>query len=138
MLKVLKAVAEYQDVTLADLVEGIVLHALEGTSPFDAAARQRIDEIRRIYGLELTAQDARLGAPSGEPAATAPADPSGVPSSDPASPNRAATPPGEPTGAPERAAAAGAVSPPQTLEEVFDSLSRILQGTTKEGGDTPS
>jgi len=34
MLKVLKAVAEQKDMTLGDLLEGIVLHAFEGKVPF--------------------------------------------------------------------------------------------------------
>src|SRR5262249_844292 len=33
MVKVLKALAEYHDLTLGDLLEGIVLHAFEGKSP---------------------------------------------------------------------------------------------------------
>ena len=32
MLKVLKALAEYLDISLGDLLEGIVLHAFEGKS----------------------------------------------------------------------------------------------------------
>src|SRR5262249_12112669 len=35
LLKVLKALAEYHDLTLGDLLEGIVLHAFDGKSPFD-------------------------------------------------------------------------------------------------------
>ena len=34
MLKVLKGLAEYLDVSLGDLIEGIVLHAFEGKAPF--------------------------------------------------------------------------------------------------------
>src|SRR5688572_2860273 len=36
VLKVLKGLAEYLDVSLGDLVEGIALHAFEGKSPFRA------------------------------------------------------------------------------------------------------
>ena len=37
MVKVLKALAEYHDISLAELLEGIVLHALEGeATPFSA------------------------------------------------------------------------------------------------------
>ena len=34
MLKVLKAIAEQKDMSLGDLLEGIVLHVLEGKTPF--------------------------------------------------------------------------------------------------------
>lgn len=55
LLKVLKGLAEYHDMTLGDLLEGIVLHAFEGKSPFDAAAQGRIRELNRIYHLDLDA-----------------------------------------------------------------------------------
>lgn len=53
MLKVLKALAEYHDLALGDLMEGIVLHAFEGKSPFGEDSLQRIADLKRIYGLEL-------------------------------------------------------------------------------------
>ena len=37
ILKVLKAFAEYHDMTLGDVLEGIVLHAFDGKTPFSAA-----------------------------------------------------------------------------------------------------
>jgi predicted DNA-binding ribbon-helix-helix protein len=55
LLKVLKALAEYHDLTLGDLMEGIVLHAFDGKSAFSAASLERIRELKRIYGLELDA-----------------------------------------------------------------------------------
>ena len=55
LLKVLKGLAEYHDLSLGDLLEGIVLHAFEGKSPFDAAAQGRIRELKRIYHLDLDA-----------------------------------------------------------------------------------
>jgi len=55
MLKVLKALAELHELSLGDLIEGIVLHAFEGRSAFGAAGRARIRELKRIYGLELGA-----------------------------------------------------------------------------------
>lgn len=55
LLKVLKGLAEYHDMTLGDLLEGIVLHAFEGKSPFDATAQGRIRELKRIYHLDLDA-----------------------------------------------------------------------------------
>lgn len=56
ILKVLKAFAEFKDMTLGDLLEGIVLHAFEGKTPFSQDSLQRIAELERFYGLELTAQ----------------------------------------------------------------------------------
>jgi len=58
MLKVLKALAEYHDLALGDLVEGIVLHAFEGKSAFGAQSLERIADLKRIYGLELGAEAA--------------------------------------------------------------------------------
>ena len=52
MLKVLKALAEYHDISLGDLLEGIVLHAFEGLSPFDTESIKRIDAIKKIYGMD--------------------------------------------------------------------------------------
>jgi hypothetical protein len=57
-LKVLKGLAEYLDLSLGDLVEGIVLHAFEGKSPFGAPTLEKIGQLREVYGLELTAADA--------------------------------------------------------------------------------
>jgi hypothetical protein len=55
ILKVLKAVAELHDMTLGDLIEGIVLHAFEGKSAFEPATLQQIAQLRRVYGLDLEA-----------------------------------------------------------------------------------
>ena len=53
LLKVLKGLAEYHDMTLGDLLEGIVLHAFDGRHPFSDETRRRIDDLKRIYGLNL-------------------------------------------------------------------------------------
>lgn len=59
ILKVLKALAEYHDITLGDLLEGIVLHAFEGKAPhFSEESLERIKDLKRIYGLDLTSEDA--------------------------------------------------------------------------------
>jgi len=58
LLKVLKAVAEFHDMALGDLVEGIVLHAFDGRSAFGRESVQRIAEFKRLYGLELDASHA--------------------------------------------------------------------------------
>jgi hypothetical protein len=55
MLKVLKALAEYFDLTLGDLLEGIVLHAFEGRSPFDEETRQRIEALKQVYDMDYDA-----------------------------------------------------------------------------------
>ncbi len=55
ILKVMKAVAEYHDLTLGDLIEGIVLHAFEGKCPFGAENLKLIAELKSIYHLDLDA-----------------------------------------------------------------------------------
>jgi hypothetical protein len=57
LLKVLKAVAALHDITLGDLIEGIVLHAFDGKVPFDDESLAKIAELKGIFGLELTAAD---------------------------------------------------------------------------------
>lgn len=57
LLKVLKAVAELKDLTLGDLLEGIVLHAFEGRCAFGKDTLRQIEQFRKIYGLTLTAGD---------------------------------------------------------------------------------
>lgn len=57
LLKVLKGVAEYHDMTLGDLLEGIVLHAFEGKPPFGRETLARIAQLRNVYGLDLRAAD---------------------------------------------------------------------------------
>jgi len=54
VLKVLKGLAEYHDITLGDLLEGIVLHAFEGKAPFGKESLRKIGELRKVYGLDLT------------------------------------------------------------------------------------
>lgn len=53
ILKVLKAFAEYHDMTLGDVLEGIVLHAFDGKTPFSAASLERIRELKKFYELDL-------------------------------------------------------------------------------------
>jgi hypothetical protein len=61
MLKVLKALAEYHDISLGDLVEGIVLHAFEGKSAFGEDSLARIGDLKRIYGMKLEAKGSAAG-----------------------------------------------------------------------------
>ncbi|MGA2848172.1 MAG: hypothetical protein ABSE46_04175 [Terracidiphilus sp.] len=57
MLKVLKAIAEQKDMTLGDLLEGIVLHAFEGKAPFSQQTIKEIEQFKLLYGMTLKASD---------------------------------------------------------------------------------
>jgi hypothetical protein len=57
LLKVLKALGELKDLSLGDLLEGIVLHAFEGVSPFSEATQKDIEQLKKVYGLTLKASD---------------------------------------------------------------------------------
>lgn len=56
-LKVLKGLAEYLDLSLGDLLEGVLLHTFEGKTPFSRETQQKIADLKKVYGLELTAKD---------------------------------------------------------------------------------
>ena len=67
LLKVLKALAESLDMSVAELVEGMALHAFEGRAPFSDATRRKIELLREVYGLDLTSADShRLQEESGD------------------------------------------------------------------------
>jgi hypothetical protein len=53
LIKVLKALAELKDLSLGDLLEGIVLHAFDGKSAFAPETLRQIAELKRVYGLDL-------------------------------------------------------------------------------------
>jgi hypothetical protein len=53
LLKILKAFAEYRDMSLGDLLEGIVLHAFDGKTPFSPESLKRIRDLKKFYGLNL-------------------------------------------------------------------------------------
>jgi len=55
LVKVLKGLAEYLDMTLGDLLEGIVLHAFEGKAPFSKETLAKAEALKEIYGLDLDA-----------------------------------------------------------------------------------
>ena len=57
ILKVLKGLAEYLDMPLGELIEGIVLHAFDGKQALSPATRDKVDQLRAVYGLTLTAAD---------------------------------------------------------------------------------
>ena len=60
LLKVLKGLAEYADLSLGDLLEGIVLHSFEGKAPFSRETREAITQLKAVYGCELTAADSHM------------------------------------------------------------------------------
>jgi hypothetical protein len=55
ILKVSKALADLLDLTFGDLLEGVLLHAFEGKTPFGAETLRKIAELKKVYGLELDA-----------------------------------------------------------------------------------
>jgi hypothetical protein len=57
LLKVLKGLAELKDLSLGDLLEGIVLHAFEGKAPFSKETLAQIAELKKIYGMSLRASN---------------------------------------------------------------------------------
>jgi len=69
LLKVLKALAEYHDLSLGDLLEGIVLHAFDGKCPFGEESLQRIANLKRIYHLDLDSTASHRLAEANEPGA---------------------------------------------------------------------
>ena len=57
LVKVLKGLAEYLDISLGDLLEGVTLHSLEGKAPFSKETLMQIERLKNVYGLKLTAED---------------------------------------------------------------------------------
>lgn len=56
LLKVLKGLAEYHDITLGDLLEGIVLHVFDGKLPLGEESLRCVSRLRKVYGLDLDAR----------------------------------------------------------------------------------
>jgi len=65
LLKVLKGLAEYADISLGDLLEGIVLHSFEGKPPFSPETRDAIEQLKKVYGCALSAADSHKLVESG-------------------------------------------------------------------------
>ena len=62
LLKVMKGLAEHLDITLAELIEAMALHAFEGKPPFSAQTLEKISQLKAVYDLDLTAEDShRIG-----------------------------------------------------------------------------
>ncbi len=57
ILKVLKALAEQLDISLGDLLEGMVLHCFEGKAPFSEETLGKVEKLKDVYELDLTAAD---------------------------------------------------------------------------------
>jgi hypothetical protein len=57
LVKTLKALAEYLNLSFGDLLEGMALHALEGKAPFSKTTLGHVKKLKTIYGLELSARD---------------------------------------------------------------------------------
>ncbi len=57
LLKVLKGLAEHLDMSVGDLIEGIALHSFESKPPFSAETLAKIQKLKSVYDLDLTASD---------------------------------------------------------------------------------
>ena len=66
LLKVLKGLAEYCDLSLGDLLEGIVLHSFEGKAPFSKDTRAAIENLKQVYGCNLSSADSHKLREAGE------------------------------------------------------------------------
>lgn len=66
LLKVLKGLAEYCELSLGDLLEGIVLHTFEGKAPFSETTQAKIADLKKIYACDLTAADSHRLREKGE------------------------------------------------------------------------
>lgn len=60
ILKTLKIIAAHKDLSLGDLLEGIVLHAFDGKAAFGDETLTMIAEAKKSTGLDLTADDSHL------------------------------------------------------------------------------
>jgi hypothetical protein len=58
LVKVLKAMAEYHDMSLGNLIEGIILHSIEGKSPFSEESIKLIEQLKQIYGMDYDSRAA--------------------------------------------------------------------------------
>jgi hypothetical protein len=63
LLKVLRAFADYKEMSLSSLVEGLVLHGIEGKASItDPATLATLEQLRATYGLGLRAEHSHRGA----------------------------------------------------------------------------
>ena len=52
LLKVLKGLAEFHDLSVGDLLEGIVLHAFEGKCALSRKSLEKVRDLKKIYELD--------------------------------------------------------------------------------------
>ena len=57
LLKVMKGLAEYLEMSLGDVIEGIVLHSFDAKNPFSAGTIKKIQELKKVYDLDLNWKD---------------------------------------------------------------------------------
>ena len=57
LLKVLKGLAEHLDMPVAELIEGMALHAFEGKAPFSDKTMKKIRQLKAVYECPLNASD---------------------------------------------------------------------------------
>jgi hypothetical protein len=57
ILKVLKALAAHKELSLSDLLEGILLHSFDNKPPFSRETLETIATLRDVYKLDLTSDD---------------------------------------------------------------------------------
>ena len=63
LLKVLRAFADYKEMSLSSLVEGLVLHGIDGkTAIKDPTTLATLEQLRTTYGLDLRAEHSHRGA----------------------------------------------------------------------------
>ena len=82
MVKVLKGLAEFEDVTLGELLEKIVLHSFEpvvgqegemSASPHSRRALAAIEDLKRVYGMDFDSHALRrvkVSPPAGDATTT--------------------------------------------------------------------
>ena len=58
LLKVMKGLAEYHDLSLGDFIEGVMLHVLEGKLPFGEDTLLQGKRLKEVYGMTMTAANA--------------------------------------------------------------------------------
>lgn len=66
LLKVLKGLAEHLDLSLGDLIEGMVLHGFESKPAFSDETRRKIEQLKAVYDCDLTAEDSHQLRETGE------------------------------------------------------------------------
>lgn len=66
MLKVLKGLAEHLDISVAELIEAMALHSFEGKAVFSSQTISKINQLKSVYDLDLTAADSHNTSDAGD------------------------------------------------------------------------